>query len=333
VFVVFLAVLFFVLALNFLGLFEVGMSLTHLGGPPRETFNWSGSFLSGVLATIAATPCTAPFMGTAIGAALSLSGGMAVLIFTFLGLGMAFPFMLLSWHPQFLRFIPKPGPWMIFLKQGLGFILMGTVVWLLWVFGLQSGVNALCLLLSGMVVIGMAGWLFGKGQTSEQQRRSVYLAAVVFWILGLGISFSASKTGGPQPGAGMGYPAEGASTMGWLSFSPELVENLREQGQPFFIDFTAAWCLSCQVNDKLIFQAPEVMRAFSERNVVLIKADWTSRDDRITQALAQYGKNSIPLYVLYTGNPASDPVVLPQVLTREMVIEALSVIEKKENKK
>jgi thiol:disulfide interchange protein DsbD len=331
-FVVFLTVLFFAMGLNFFGVFEMGISLTHWESPP-QSFSWAGSFLSGVLATVVATPCTAPFMGTAIGVALSLSPGLALMIFTFLGLGMASPFLLLSGYPQLLRFIPKPGPWMIFLKRGLGGFLMGTVVWLLWVFGLQSGVYALYLLLFGLALVAIGCWVWGRGQSLGQQSRLMYFFVTVFWIGGLGVAWTVSKGSVGQAEQREKFAlSNDASMTGWLAFSPELVRDLEEQGQAFFIDFTAAWCLSCQVNDKLVFQAPEVIQAFRDRNVVLIKADWTNRDDRITEALARYGKNSIPLYVLYTGNPTSDPVVLPQVVTRQTVIEALSVIDKPERR-
>lgn len=245
-----LAVLFVVFGLNLMGLFEIGTSLMTLGGSWNSRY--SGHFASGVLAAVVATPCTAPFMGSALGFAMTQPSGVALSIFTSLGLGMALPYVVLASFPGLLRFVPKPGPWMVRLKQFLGILLLATAVWLFWVLSLQL------------------------------------------------------KTG--------------------PSFSPERVQTLREQGTPVFIDFTAAWCLSCQVNERVVLNKPEVQKKFEELGVVTLKADWTNHNETITQALALYGRNSVPFYVLYGRNPKSPPQILPALLTPGIVLDALEKI-------
>ncbi|MCR4337973.1 MAG: protein-disulfide reductase DsbD family protein [Candidatus Omnitrophica bacterium] len=257
IFVVVLSIVFLILALNLFGVFEIGTSLTTVSGRFQRNHRWSDSFLIGVLATVAATPCTAPFMGAAIGVALTQPTWVVLTIFTSLGLGMALPFLIFSLFPSLLKFLPRPGPWMIHLKRFFGILLLATVVWLWWVLALQLKSS----------------------------------------------------------------PVD--SSLEWQIYSPQLVEELRQEQKPVFIDFTAAWCLSCQVNERLVLNSPSVMKAFKEEGVVLVKADWTKHDEVITKALASFGKNSIPFYVLYSADPTRDPIILPEILTPQIVIKAL----------
>jgi thiol:disulfide interchange protein len=310
-FVAFMALLFFVLALSLLGVFEIGLSLTRLGRFDAHAQSYSGSFFTGVLATVVATPCTAPFMGSALGVALSLSAPRALAIFTFLGLGMALPYLILALRPSLLRFLPRPGPWMISFRQFLAFPLLATVIWLLWVFGLQTGVDGLTWLLGALLAVAAAILLL------KSSRRVAQVAAAVFVL--------AAATATWQGAAHLPPPTDTSTTTSaglvWEKFSPARVEQLRAQGRAVFIDFTAAWCITCQVNKRVTFQAEAVQQAFREKNVALLVADWTRHDATITDTLRSFGRSGVPLYVLYDG--ARDPVLLPEVLTAGIMLDAL----------
>lgn len=316
-FVIFIAGVLFILALNLFGVFEVGNSLTSVGGSLPKGGR-AGSFWGGVLATVVATPCTAPFMGTALGFALAQPVPVAFLVFTFLGLGMAAPYLFLSAFPRFLKWIPKPGGWMIGLKTFLGFVLAASVIWLVWVLGLQRGIHAVGLFLSGLLFLGMGSWVVGLIQ-QDRMKWFHMVSLAVFFILGLMLAAAAAFV----PVAGPTGSVENARNgIFWQKFSDERVEEAIKNGGPVFIDFTAAWCLTCQVNDRLVFQDKSVVNAFNEFGVMAFKADWTNHDEAITKALARYGKNSIPLYVFYSGT-SQEPVILPELVTPGSVIEML----------
>lgn len=298
-----LALFFFALALNLSGVFEVGVLLPgRLAGwrARRPALDWFGS---GVLAVIIASPCTAPLMGAALGYAIVESGWRAFAVFTALGLGMALPYVLLAWFPAWLARVPKPGAWMVRLKQALAFPLYGTVVWLAWVLGQQAGLDAVVWLLAGFVVLGAAVWLAGLPRAR--------IAAVAAAIFALAVAIPATRT---APPAIAGDPS-------WQPFSAAKVAALAAAGKPVFVDFTAAWCVTCQVNKRLVLGRADVLAAFRARGVELVRADWTRRDDEITRALAALGRNGVPLYVLY--KPGRAPVLLPEVLTCERVLAAL----------
>jgi len=260
IFVIFVAVVLFVLALNLFGVFE--FSMPAIGGLPKSQVSLQASFMSGIITTIVASPCTAPFMGTALALALGQPGIVGCGIFTFLGLGLALPFVLLSAFPSLLSFVPKPGLWMIQLKRLLGVILIGCVIWLLWVFGLQTGLGDL------------------------------------------------SKFYKP------------AYEIQWQKYSPGAVTQARHTGRPVFIDFTAAWCINCQVNDRLVLQNLEVVNVFRKRGIIAFKADWTKYDPQITKSLSLYGRESIPVYIYYPpGSSTAD--ILPQVITRKSILDKI----------
>jgi len=261
VFVIIVALILFVLALNLFGVFE--FSFPVIGSLPTKQSGYQASFLSGVITTIVASPCTAPFMGTALTVAISQPGVVGFGIFTFLGLGLALPFVLLSGFPFLLSFVPKPGVWMIYLKRMLGVILLACVIWLLWVFGVQTGL----------------------GDLSKFYKQS--------------------------------------SGINWQSYSPMAVSQAREQGHGVFIDFTADWCINCQVNDRLILQNREVVKAFKDQGIIAFKGDWTKYDPAITQALASFSRDSIPVYVYYPPRSAS-PILLPPLITPKMILERIN---------
>lgn len=315
-FVVFIAALLFVLSLNLFGLFEMGTVLSSSSSVPKK--GYAGSFWGGVLATVVATPCTAPFMGTALGFAISQPAVTVFLVFTFLGLGMALPYLFLSAFPHYLKWIPKPGAWMSTLKVFLGFVLMGSVIWLIWVLGLQKGIHSVGLFMSGLLLISLGCWTIGLIQNEQATWRKILGTSFAFVTAVLLI---ATAAWGPVQTSGSSVSKEQGGIL-WQDFSQELVDDLLAQKKTVFIDFTAAWCLTCQVNDRLVFSDKQVQAAFKEFGVEAVKADWTNKDDAITRALDAYGKNSIPLYVLYHAG-SDRPDILPELITPGLVIKKL----------
>lgn len=291
-----LILLFWLMGLSFLGLFEFGESIVRGAGK----FQHSGAFATGVLSVFIATPCTGPFMGTALGAAATLPAIQALSIFFFLGLGLASPFLALAIFPK-IR-LPKPGMWMIALRQFLAFPLFATVLWLTWVLGLQLGtdawlyVSALCLLLA------FALWL-GRGRPS--------LVKILAWVIALlGIGFSIRWVISAPV---VSLSSQKSQRVSWVDFDPAVVSEARGK-QAVFVDFTAAWCVTCQLNKKAVLETEAAEEIFAANKVVLVRADWTNLDERITKALAEFERASVPLYLFYPAD-GSAPKILPQILT------------------
>ena len=327
-FIALMTMLFFGIGLNLLGVFEVGTGLMRWGGGVEGAdagSSYGGSFFSGVLATVVATPCTAPLMGAALGFAISLSAAGALAVFTALGVGMAAPYVGLSMAPGLVERMPRPGAWMETLRQGLAFPMFATAVWLVWVFGQQAGVSGMAMLLGGLLLLSVAAWIVGRWDANRISGRArlftrglatVALVGAVLVAL-VGARYGTSSAA-PRNNATKASAKGGA----WQPFSPEKVERLRAEGRPVFVDFTAAWCLSCQVNKRTTLSKTAVQNAFEKKNVALLKADWTNRDPMITRALESHGRNGVPLYVLYRGD-GSDPKLLPEILTPDIVLGAL----------
>ena len=317
VFVTLLALLFLLMALNLSGVFEMGLRLQSATGGIQVKQNRGpvvDAFLSGVLATIIATPCTAPFMGAALGFTLSQSAFVSLLVFTAVAFGVAAPVVALSMFPGWLRRLPKPGAWMDGFKQFMAFPLYATVVWLVWVLGSQQGNDGAATVLSGMVVVAFAAWLYGRWQLDNPLR--ALITAVALFALGTAIAW-------PGPTAGLATQGTGqvASKEAWVPFSKEKVAELRGQGRAVFIDFTATWCITCQVNKRVALNDNDVVQRFSDLNVVRMKADWTVKDAAITEALAEFGRNGVPLYVFYPAG--GGPKLLPEILTPAIVLSSL----------
>jgi len=322
-FVVFLACLFFAIGLNLFGVFEIGEGLTAAGQATVGKSGLAGSFWSGALATVIATPCTAPFMGSALGFTLDQPAWVSLTVFTSLGLGMASPYLLLSLFPGLVRFVPKPGAWMETFKQVMGFPIMATVIYLVWLFGRQTGLNAVGLLLAGLLLIALGAWIYGRGALPPSGRRVwANVMAAVFVLIGLALGFSQAQAS-PQTRSEGGVLVEHG--IAWEPFSPARVAELRASGTPVFIDFTADWCLTCQVNEAVAF-TDEVRERFEQEGVAMLKADWTLRDDVITQALAGYGRRGVPVYVLYGRDPGAEPHLLPEVLSPGIVLDAIDEV-------
>lgn len=328
-FLVILSSFIFLFGLSLFGVFEIGNSLAGAGGRLDSKSGYTGSFVSGVLATVVATPCTAPFMGPALGFALVQPPVLALAIFASLGLGMAAPYLLLSSVPSLLRYVPKPGAWMESFKQFMGFLMMATVVWLVWVLALQTDPNFVATVLGCFVLLGIGAWVVGRWaglMATTQSRVTAWTVAVT--LTGVGIALPLWLA--PDSGAGAVVTARtsvSSSGLKWQPFSQHRVTELLAKGTPVFVDFTAAWCLSCQVNERVVLHSSEVVDAFEKKGIVALKADWTSRDPEITAALAAFGRNSVPLYVLYTGNSEDPPRLLPEILTTSAVLSALEAIK------
>ncbi len=322
IFLMVLAGLFFFFGLSLAGQFEIGLTLTSAGGSLAAKQGYAGSFFTGVLAVIVATPCTAPFMGAAIGYALAQPAAVTFAIFTALALGLAAPYVVLTLQPAWTRILPKPGVWMDILKQAVSVPIFGTVIWLTWVVADAYGTTLLLALLSTFLLLAIAGWFLGRWQA----KRWATIVAVLILLTVLVACITAPRelatapVTSPVPLSSEGLaPRSGA----WQPWSAEAVQRALAAGQPVFVDFTASWCLSCQVNERVALSQPEVMQAFGARNVALFKADWTREDPAITQALTALGRSGVPVYALYT--PGQDaPLLLPQVLTPGIVLDAIA---------
>jgi Thiol:disulfide interchange protein len=314
-FVAFLAVLLLVFSLNFFGVFEIGLGLSAKAGDAVEGAKarggLSGAFWSGVLATAVATPCSGPFLGTALGVAISLPPAYSMTVFTSLALGMISPYLLLCIFPSLLRFLPKPGMWMVTFREVMGFFMLLTVLWLVWVFSAQVGSREFAAFLLALFVVSFSVW--GLGKFGEKK--------LGFWaflaLLAFGTIY-AVKSGIDSKDA----PQEMSMESGWKPFSMKLVDELRDEGKPVFIDFTAKWCLICQSNH-FVLEQESVRTKMEELGVTRIMADWTRKDPEITKALEAYGRSSVPLYIYYPAGKDSKPVVLPQVLTAGSIIDVL----------
>lgn len=332
-FVVILASILFVFSLSLFGLFEWGMFFASWAGQTeaekvqQSSGGYAGSFLSGVLATAVATPCTGPFLGSAVGFAVTLPIFQSLLIFTVLGLGMCFPYLLLAAFPSFMRFMPKPGAWMETFKQLMGFMLLVTVLWLLWVFSAQTDSLSLICLLAGFLCFSIGAWIYGRGCTPLASRKKRVVAIVfvlAFVFIGCEVILFPRASWYSQDKLSHSK-SSGKEWQGWEDFSPELVAQLRREGKPILIDFTAKWCLVCQANH-LVLASENVQKQLDNAGVVKMKADWTKSDPTITQELSKFGRNSVPLYVLYGPDGKQEPMILPQVLTSEIVLDHLNKV-------
>jgi thiol:disulfide interchange protein DsbD len=322
-FILFLVSLFFLMAFNLLGAFEVNLAgitspLLRLTQKTQSQSTkpspWVGSVFSGILAVLVATPCTAPFMGVALGFALSQSTFTSISVFSSLALGLAFPFLLLGFFPKTASFLPKPGAWMQTLKEALAFPLFATVIWLLWVFSIQTGASGLIRALILLFMLSIGIYLYGKHQKNEFQNKTL-IRIILFLIFGL--SSAVFQNAIHQKSV----LYKGKENTEWMDFDIQSVETSLKSGKTVFVDFTAAWCITCQVNKKAVLETKAVKEAFFKNEVHLYRADWTKEDPRITEILNRLGRNGVPLY--WVRKPGKPDQILPQILTPKIVIESL----------
>ena len=309
VFVACLVYLMFVLGLVLSGFFELGASLTRLGNLGQQlSGRRSSSFATGALAAVVATPCTAPFMGVAMGAALTMSTFSALVVFAALGLGLAFPFLLIAFVPAAAKILPKPGQWMVTLREILAFPIYLTVVWLLWVFGSQQGADSAALILCGLVLLAFGAWLLRLAQRGSTNPLPRILALIIFLLSAL-LLYGASRFQAAE---------ESGNT---VAFDAGLISAAVTNGQPVFVNLTADWCITCKVNERVALRNDRVEQLFVDKDILYIEGDWTNVDEKITVFLERFGRSGVPLYLAYLpGNP--EPLVLPQILTPGIILDA-----------
>jgi thiol:disulfide interchange protein len=333
-FVAALALLFTLIGFNLLGMFEFGGVLPGRIATLRSTHPVIDHALTGVLAVVVASPCTAPFMGAALGAALTLPNAQALTVFAALGLGMAAPYLAASLWPGLARALPRPGAWMAHFKTALAFPMFATVVWLVWVLGQQVGIDGAAALLALLVTLAFALWLwraFGAQRWRGGVARTVALLlvlAVASWswplLQGDAAIHTADAAVAPDTSAGaLANPSASSSANTWQPWSAEAFARVRAAGLPVFVDFTAAWCVTCQLNKRMTLNDSGLAASFRERQVVLMRADWTRRDPAVTDALRALGRSGVPVYALYAPG-AREPQLLSEILTVSEIRDAMA---------
>ncbi|MEP7015815.1 MAG: protein-disulfide reductase DsbD domain-containing protein [Verrucomicrobiota bacterium] len=323
-FVLGMSVFVLVFALNLFGVFEISLPQSATRGmlSTAERNDDVGSFFQGIFATILATPCTAPFLGTALGFAFTQSALVILSMFLAIAAGMSAPYLLLSAQPAWLRFLPRPGAWMVHVKQFMGFLLLATLLFLLYVLGAQRGLDGAIWASCFLLVVSVACWMKGAFvlPTASALKRAVVLILMLALVVASGVYF----IGGKFRAATIDI-AHGQIEGDWQFFTPARLQSELDQGRSVFVDFTAAWCLTCKFNEKSVIESASVREAFQRHGIVKIKADWTNGDPEITKLLQHFGRPGVPLYVLYPGMSA-EPIVFPELLTKSMILDKLETI-------
>jgi thiol:disulfide interchange protein DsbD len=320
-FVLAVAYLMFAVGLNLSGVFTVGGSVAGLGSSLAGRGGYAGSFFTGALATLVAAPCTAPFMGAAVGFALAQPAPVLLAVLGALGLGLALPFLLLTHWPLLQRALPRPGPWMDTLKQLLAFPMYATAVWLVWVLAQQAGTALVPVALGGMVAIAFAAWAYEHSRPLGDLARRAGTGAAAVALLSAAVGGYLGIEAAPANASIAETPPAEKS---WQPYSAQRLQELRARGEPVFLNFTAAWCISCLVNERVALGSESVGAAFRRSGIAYLKGDWTHRDPAITEKLAEFGRSGVPLYVFYPPGTGSAPVVLPQILTPDIVLGAIA---------
>jgi thiol:disulfide interchange protein DsbD len=327
-FLAFIVYLFFLMGLSLSGVFEIGTSIMGAGASLSDQGGYKGSFFTGVLATTVATPCTAPFMGPAIGFALAQSWAVAMLVFISLGLGMALPILVLSFAPILFRYLPKPGAWMETFKQFMAFPLYVSALFFLWVLGNQVGVIGMSLVLVGCVLFAFAAWMyqrrFSMGPTMRAAQIAVGVGAFAVAIYLMQSSFLQSS--GSNQVVSQEFDADGNPIQNYEIFSAARLNELQSEGRPVFLNMTAAWCITCLANEQTTLGTERVQQSMSDNDITYMKGDWTNEDPEITAVLDQFNRPSVPLYVLYPGDASKEPLILPQILTPGVLSRAFESI-------
>lgn len=311
-----IAYILFAMGLSLSGVFEFGYALQNVGSGLAHRSGYSGSFFTGALAVVVATPCTAPFMGAALGFALTQPAAVSLFVFLALGLGLALPVLVLTHAPHLVSRLPRPGGWMETLKQALAFPIYATVAWLMWVLAQQVGSTGMFAALIGLVLVGLAAWTFKLWQTGDNWGRRVAAGVAVASL----IAAVATVVGLERDRLDGSAATQAASAAGIEPFSQRRLDELRAESRPVFVNMTAAWCITCLVNERVALSTDAVKSAFSDANIAYLKGDWTNRNPEITRILEKHGRSGVPLYLLFAPG-GGDPVVLPQILTAATVLE------------
>jgi thiol:disulfide interchange protein DsbD len=317
-FVAALVFLFFLMGLAMSGVVEIGTGIMGVGSELADKDGYSGSFFTGVLASVVASPCTAPFMGAALGFAFTQTLPVALTVFFALGLGMSLPFLLISFIPALANMLPRPGHWMLTFRQFLAFPLYATAVWLLWVLGRQTGVDAMALVTFSCVLIGVAAWLYQRQSQSNWRYLEVALivGCIVSVITVLNSSMLQTQQATATVAAGESYEV----------YSDARLAELRGNGQAVFVNMTASWCITCLVNERIALGSDTVTEAMADKQVTYLKGDWTNNDPVITAVLKRFETSGVPLYLMYPADPNLPAEMLPQILTEGIILDALERI-------
>ena len=331
-FVLVMTLVLFLFSLSLAGLFEFGTSATSIGGNLTRKSGFSGSFFSGVLATLVATPCAAPFLATALGAALSLPPLPSIFLFTVIGLGLSFPYLLLSAFPKLVDHLPRPGAWMETFKKLMSFPMFATAAWLLWVLSRQVDVDRFLYVLLALTVSALAAYIFGHwGQAWRKAgtKRTAWVVTVL--LLGASVVMAWPRPTAEQQAEAARAAGRLPDSVVWKSWSPELVADLRAKGTPVFIDFTAAWCVTCLANKARYVNDKAVIEVIEKKGVAMLKADFTNKDPKIAAALVAYDRRAVPVNVFYTPG-AGEPVFFPSLFGAGELIEKFSALPDKPGK-
>lgn len=324
-FVALLVFLFFVMGLSLSGVYEFGTRLMGVGDSLTTTKGYKSSFFTGVLATVVASPCTAPFMGAALGFALAQSWLVAMVVFAFLGLGMALPFLALAFSPALMKHMPKPGPWMVTFKEFMAFPMYAAALWLLWVLGVQVGVNGMVAVACAALLLALALWLLqkssGAGNGWRRANTVISLVLIVVALSVLRMPLLEPRLGVPDSGVDMSVAEYEAD---FEPFASARVAELRNNGTPVLVNMTAAWCITCLANEQTTLSTRRVQQAMRDNGITYMKGDWTNQDPEISRVLDEFDRPSVPLYILYPGDPSTEPVILPQLLTPTIVLDAIA---------
>ncbi len=320
---IFLTVMIYVLfavGLSLSGVFTFGDSVAGLGSELADREGYSGSFFTGALATLVATPCTAPFMAAAVGFAITQPWYVSFAVFEAIGVGLALPYLVLAFSPGARRFLPKPGAWMNSFKQVLAFPVYGTAVWLAFVLSSEAGSTGVTAALAGLVLIAFAAWLYEAVRLGEGRGRLAGLAVSIIAVIA---ALALVEIPGESSGATGTPEATVAGGVSWEPFTQARLDALKADGKPVFIDFTADWCITCKVNERVALADPTVKAAFAAQGIVALRGDWTRRDREITRVLEANGRGGVPLYLFYAKGAGDRPVILPQILTADTVLHTL----------
>ncbi|MFZ4776715.1 MAG: protein-disulfide reductase DsbD family protein, partial [Terrimicrobiaceae bacterium] len=309
----------FVFALNLFGVFELilpGRASTALESASSSS-GLAGSFFQGAFATLLATPCTAPFLGTALGFAFSQSSAVILAMFAAVAFGMGFPYLLLTARPGWMKFLPRPGAWMERLKQFMGFPLLATLVWILSIVGGQRGTDGMFWFLCFLLCLAISCWLYGSfcGPLSSMRARVLAILLALLFSVGGGWYFLGEKF--------VGAGREEVGGIPWVPFSAQKLADLQTAGQSVFVDFTADWCITCKFNERTAIDTPAVRQLIEQKKVVPMRADWTNANPEITAALKSFGRVGVPFYVIYPAGRPGEPIVLPELLTESILTDAL----------
>ncbi|MDB3898042.1 protein-disulfide reductase DsbD family protein [Gammaproteobacteria bacterium] len=325
-FLAFIVYVFFMMALSLSGVFEIGTGLMGAGSGLAQKKGYKGSFFTGVLATTVATPCTAPFMGPALGFALTQPWAVAMLVFISLGLGMALPILLLSFMPALTKYMPKPGAWMGTFKQFMAFPLYASALFFLWVLGTQVGVMGMSLVLGVCILLAFAAWLYQRRFTLGPILRTVNYAVGVTALVAAVYLMQTPFLQTLAPVQTASVDAEGNSTQNYEVFSTARLDEIQAEGRPVFVNMTAAWCITCLANEQTTLSTDRIGQALLDNDITYMKGDWTNEDPEITAMLDKFNRPSVPLYVLYPGDTSKEPIILPQILTPSMVADVFASI-------